>query len=243
MIDKWKEAIGGRIATKNHLGFMFIDIAGSTPAFLEYTKKCHGTVIDVGCAYGVATLPALEQSTAHVIAFDAAAEHLTVLKNMVKPEDIDRITFKHGYLQQDFNYPENTIDAIHLSYVIPYLSPTDFTHGIHACYQALKPGGKLFINTVSIYLNIFKHLTEDYEEQLTAGATWPGVVEKIKESQLNQSDSKHVPDILNLVTLEFLEKQLIHLGFKIEQSFYYDFKNLPEFHSEGRGCIAIIASK
>ncbi|MEM9243356.1 MAG: class I SAM-dependent methyltransferase [Pseudomonadota bacterium] len=240
---QWVDEIDGRVATENNMGFMFTDINGSTPAFLDYVVKCAGTIIDIGCAYGVATLPALEKSKAKIIAFDLSQAHLNGLREFITPQQAGRITYVKGAFPNDFNYENNSLDAIHISYVLHYLSGEDFELGIKKCYDALKPDGKLFINTLSVHFCLFKHLVADYEEKLAQGVPWPGIVDGIKDNQLSQSDSDNVPDSINLVSLAFLEQLLVEHHYTIDEAFYYDIKKPNTFGSDDKGCIAVVASK
>lgn len=240
---RWKNEENGRVPTKNSMGFMFTDLVGSTPAFLDYATQCSGTILDIGCAYGVATLPTLDNSAAHVIAFDASQEHLDELKELVCLDYQSRITYVQGMFPVELIVEDNSLDAINISYVLLFLSGEDFDAGIKKCYQVLKPGGKLFINTLSIHFCLFKHLVEGYSAKLARGDKWPGIVDKVKENQNKQEDSQHVPESINLVSLRFLEELLIRHGFGIDDSFYYDFRKPDSFDSGGKGCIAVIASK
>ena len=43
-------------------GYMFTDLPEASEAFIEFARTSSKTIIDIGCAYGVATLPALKKS-------------------------------------------------------------------------------------------------------------------------------------------------------------------------------------
>ncbi len=239
----WAEEVDGRVATKNCMGFMFTELAGSTPYFIEYSRGCSDTILDIGCAYGVATLPVLAQSKAQVIACDPEKQHLDVLRSLVADKYSSRISYLEAAFPYGVNLPAESVDAINISYVLHFLKGEDFEAAIAKCYQMLRPGGKLFINNLSVHFCLFKDLIGDYDAKLAQGKPWPGLVHNIRDHQLSDEDSARVPEFLNLISLAFQNQLLTRHGFAIETSFYYDIKKPNTFGSEDKGCIAAVAVK
>ena len=61
MVEMPKSTISGLIPTLNQRGFMSAAPDPFMARFVDHVGGLSGPVLDLGCAYGVATLPALEQ--------------------------------------------------------------------------------------------------------------------------------------------------------------------------------------
>lgn len=242
MKNVWPEVIEGRIATKNHTGFMFTDINGASPFFIEDSKKIQGTVADIGCAYGIVTLPVLQQSSCNVIAFDLSQEHLDILNSAVSRDEKKKLTLVKGRFPDDFNLAENSLDAIHCSYMLHFLTGKETEEGLKKWLKALKPGGKLYINTASAYFKVFQNTLAVYEERATKGAKFPGEFNDLKE-RVPKQDVQYTPEFIHVHKIENLESIFKQAGFNIDKCFYYDLKEPAWFASDDKGCIGIIASK
>jgi 2-polyprenyl-3-methyl-5-hydroxy-6-metoxy-1,4-benzoquinol methylase len=73
----------GFIETYNQHGVVH-NLNPISAAFVEFSKTCDGTVLDIGSAMGIATLPVLEHSKASVIACDISQDHLNAPVEKVK---------------------------------------------------------------------------------------------------------------------------------------------------------------
>lgn len=242
MQNKWPEAVEGRIVTKNEMGFMFLEINGASPAFIEDSKKSTGWVADLGCAYGIATLPVLKHATCNVIAFDLAQEHLDILHSSVPAADATKLTTIQGRFPDDFKVDDNSLDAIHSSFMWHFLTGADTEKGLDKCFKALKPGGKIYINLASAYFVPFKGALDLYKKNVAQGVKYPGELHEFK-SHVPEQDVPYVPNFLNVHTIDDLEPLIKQHGFNVEKIFYYDMHEPEWFASGGRGCIGVIASK
>lgn len=242
MTKQWSEAIEGRVATKNQMGFMFTEINGASPAFIEYCKNCHGTVADVGCAYGIAALSVLEQAQCKVLAFDLSPEHLEVLQSSATPQQKQRLTMQAGHFPEDFKVADHSLDAIHSSFMFHFLTGEQTEIGLRKCLQALKPGGKIFLNIAAVYFKPFTGVQALYEKNIAQGKKWPGEISDFK-NHVPEQDAPYVPEFIHVHTVEDLKKLLENTGFSVDKIFYYDMTQPAWFASGGKGCVAAIASK
>ena len=81
----------GVIKTLNSMGIMTTELSPASKGFVEFSKGCSRPVLDVGCAFGAATFPALENG-AEVIACDIDAEHLKFIQENISEEDLLTLT-------------------------------------------------------------------------------------------------------------------------------------------------------
>jgi 2-polyprenyl-3-methyl-5-hydroxy-6-metoxy-1,4-benzoquinol methylase len=68
----------GFVKTINNMGFMTTYLDEFSQQFVDSSANCDGPVLDIGCAYGNASLPALKLG-ARVIANDVDPRHLEIV--------------------------------------------------------------------------------------------------------------------------------------------------------------------
>lgn len=239
--------------TKNNHGVMHLSLNPISKAFIEYALNCTGTVLDIGAAYGVATIPILKGNPRiKVIACDISKKHLEDLGSNVKKIEKDEglcLSDRLTLLEQkfpDFDLEENSVDAILASHVLPFLTGIEIENGIKKMAKFLKPGGRVYIASYSIYNKVMNNYIDTYEKRKRAGEPWPGEIE----------DASLFWDISNPLTA-ILPKKLNHLEpclieclikenkFKID---YLGFLSLDEeipadMKLDGREAMGLIAAQ
>jgi SAM-dependent methyltransferase len=118
-------------------------------SFVEFAALAGGEVMDMGCAYGVATVAALEQG-ARVLAVDIEEQHLTILSSAVAPGLRGRLTTRCGALP-GMDFAVGRFSAIHAARILHFLAPQAFRESIRKMAQWLAPGGKLLLTCDSPY--------------------------------------------------------------------------------------------
>ena len=170
-----KSYIPGMIPTLNDTGFMTEVMDEYSQAFVDYAAGCEGPVLDMGCAYGVATLPALAAG-ATVTACDMDQGHLDILESHAPEKDKPRLTCLTGVLPE-VDFPENTFDALLAARVLHFLNGPDINASVRKMASWLKPGGKAFLITDTVYTGFWKQHASKYEEAKAAGHPWPGEIQ------------------------------------------------------------------
>jgi hypothetical protein len=84
------------IPTLNGTGFMFEVRDTFTNDFISHAGQTTLPVLELGCAYGVASIPALEAG-AKVVASDMEPQHLEILKSKVPPHLLDKLDAGRGH--------------------------------------------------------------------------------------------------------------------------------------------------
>ncbi|MEM7394050.1 MAG: polyketide synthase dehydratase domain-containing protein, partial [Verrucomicrobiota bacterium] len=87
----------GLVPTLNRTGVMTEELIPCSRAFADFAGQCDGEVLDIGCAYGVATIAALERG-ARVLAVDMEPQHLAILEDRLNDEAKVSLTLLEGVL-------------------------------------------------------------------------------------------------------------------------------------------------
>ncbi|MCG1041033.1 methyltransferase domain-containing protein, partial [Mycetohabitans sp. B8] len=164
----------GMIPTLNGTGAMTTRLLACSEAFVEFAATAAGDVMDMGCAYGVATLAALERG-ARVWAVDIDERHLSILSEQVGPALKARLVTHCGALPS-MDIAEGQFAAIHAARVLHFLDPDAFRESLCKMARWLAPGGKLFVTCDSPYFPHWSARVAEYEQLAAGGHAWPGYI-------------------------------------------------------------------
>ncbi len=220
------EIYPGLVATDNNSGYMFTELSEVSREFIHFSRLCCKPIIDIGCAYGVATLPAIDNSCCHVIASDLSRKRLQGLRVQIKPEDKHRVSLVAGDFRKALRFPENSISAIHLSNVLHCFPGKDIGLMLKNFHRWLEPGGKLFINSLSIYAVVSMALVERYQQRKRSGARWPGEFYNADEYRPKHLQG-NLHEFVHLFSLEDLQAILLKAGFEIDSADYFHLEDIP----------------
>jgi SAM-dependent methyltransferase len=129
------------VHTRNHMGWSSETPHEYSQAFLDYAASpaCAGLpVLDIGAAYGVATLPALAAG-ATVYANDLDPEHFRAISDATPPEHAHRLRLVPGRFPDDLSFAADSLGAVHASNVLHFLPGEDLRHGLTFLYRWLVP--------------------------------------------------------------------------------------------------------
>ena len=209
----------GIVPTLNRTGIMLETLTPCSQSFAEYAGQCEGEVLDIGCAYGVATVAALEQG-ARVLAMDMAQPHLDILAERIRKEAKHRLVTQKGLLP-DIDFEEERFGAIHASRVIHFLTPEDVQKSLQKMYRWLQPGGKLFLVSDSPYVGYWASKASEYEARKAAGDLWPGYIDDVSK-YFNKKDIDGAPSIINPLDPDIFSRECIAVGFDIEKVEFFE---------------------
>lgn len=218
----------GFVVTLNKQGYMTSTIDVYMQAFIDYASTCSGKVVDIGAAYGVATIPALTKG-ANVIANDTDERHLNILKDRTPPEFHSNLELLVGSFPDDLNFEKNCIEAFLIARVLHFFSPEKLLFSINKLHDWLKPNGKIFLTAETPYLKNIATFIPIYEKRLKEGELWAGFMEDV--IKYNPERGKFLPK-----TMLFLDRNTLRIifenaGFIIEK---IDFLPRPEFPDDMR---------
>ena len=230
------------ITTGNKHGFTY-KLPKIGQDFVDFASTVKFPVLDIGAAFGVATIPALING-AHVIAIDLHENHLNEIKNQTPPEkliNLKTITAKFPYL----DFEENSIGAIYIAQVFPFLSGEEIELAAEKIYKWLIPGGKLFVVSFTPFIKHCESYLPVYESKKIGRQKWAGYIENLSLYSKNNPIADQLPPSINHIDKDDLY-QTFSDKFKIEYLDYFgDTENaLPEWILlDGKERVGMVAVK
>lgn len=227
--------------TLNKQGYMLTSLHEYSQKFIDFAPIAPGPVLDIGAAYGVASIPAL-QAGAHVIANDIDIRHLNILEQNAPEPFLKRLELRVGKIPGEVSFPENSLGAVLASGVLHFLPGDEMVDAINQIYRWLKPGGKFFFASSTPYANLYKKFMPLYLQRKKSGQRWPGMIENT--SLYAPNIAHEIPEFVNLLDLDIIEPILLNSGFTIEKiSFFNISKIANDINSEGNGVLGAIVRK
>ena len=207
----------GLIPTLNRKGFMNETLNQVSQAFVDFAGSCESQILDMGCAYGVATLPALAAG-ACVTACDMDVGHVEILQSRVPADQQWRLTPCVGEMP-NIEFIRETFGAIHCSRLVHFLKPDEVRLGFEQMAKWLRPGGKLFLVSDTPYAGYWSATVPDYLARKAAGEDWPGFIADTRP--LLRPDSAKAqsggPFHLNPMDPDILAREAERVGLKVEE--------------------------
>jgi SAM-dependent methyltransferase len=230
----------GFVPTLNGQGFMNTRVHAYMEAFIAFAKTSAAPVADIGAAYGVATIPALEAG-ATVIAVDLDERHLHILRQRVPVACLERLQTIAASFPEGLRFDPDSIGAFLVSNVVHFFSPDRFQAAAQSLLDWLVDGGKVFLVATSPYLGDCQSFVPEYEARKRAGDPWPGYttdVMKYAPSWKSMFSSALFldPDVLSRVFHQ--------AGFIVEKADFIARPDLPpKTQLDGRESVGLIARK
>ncbi|MCP5002452.1 MAG: amino acid adenylation domain-containing protein, partial [Planctomycetes bacterium] len=243
VLDDFKAAMetNGVIPTLNRTGFMLERLNAYSEYFADYAGQCEGEVLDIGCAYGVATIAALERG-GRVLAVDMEQRHLDILQDRIRDVVKKRIRTQQGLLP-GINFEDEFFAAIHAGRVIHFLSPDDVKVTIQKMYRWLQPGGKLILTTDTPYAGYWASKAPDYESRKKTGDLWPGFIENVSEF-FDAQVIEGGPSLINPLDPDVLNRECSAAGLVVEKVGFFESPGIDSGTEKvQQACVGIIASK
>jgi chorismate-pyruvate lyase len=231
------------VSTKNKKGFTY-QLTSFGKAFVQYASQASKPVMDIGAAFGVATLPAIEAG-AKVIAVDVEEKHLSAIADSVDPSLRGQlVTINEKF--PEFELPADSLSAVYMSQVLPFLKGEDIERGAKKIYDWLTPGGEVFVVSFTPYISHVESFIPLYEARRDAGVRWAGYVNDLSRFSNDPKIFKHLPNEIHHIGLEDLQWVFEQAGFEIKEARYFGEEEgaLPEgIRMNGRERVGLIASK
>ena len=226
----------GLIPTMNHRGFMSETADSYSRKFANYAGSIDAESLDMGCAYGVATLAALENG-ARVVACDMDAGHIEVLEGRVPPNRRPQLRTSVGALP-NVSFPAQAFGAILCSRVLHFMLGNEIRNSLQVMANWLQPGGKLFLVADTPYTGFWQSLAPEYERRKAAGEEWPGFIADVAPLLGGKLAEGFLP-YLNPLDPDLLIRECQHAGLTIEESGYTGHGADSDGGNQHAGAIAV----
>ncbi len=234
---------GSAISTQNKRGFTY-ELTSFGKAFIDASAKATKPVMDIGAAYGVATIPALEAG-ASVIAVDIDEQHLLEIRRSVNTECRNRlVTLKEKF--PAFEMPPSSLSAVYMSQVLPFLTGKEIEEGARKIFDWLTPGGKVFIVSFTPYISHVASFIPIYEEQKRLGKRWAGYIDDVLRYSNDPNIYLQLPKQINHINADDLQWAYESAGFIIDENRFFNEEEgaLPQgIRYDGRERVGMIAHK
>ncbi|KTD32707.1 class I SAM-dependent methyltransferase [Legionella israelensis] len=222
----------------------------------ERSAKNGGQVLEIGAAFGSATLEAIAKE-ATVYCNDIRPENLAVVRNRFLEEsnekqtesitgDTNQLVLIPGELPHELiGLPESFFDAILICRVLHFFTGTKINESLALLGKLLSPGGKIYIVCETPYLKNWQKFIPEFHKRIEKGMEWPGEITNPSEYE-SSGRSSSLPKFVHWITKEVLERSLEKAGFKIERAEYINRLGqfpedllLPEYGKESVGAIGL----
>lgn len=228
------------VPTLNGMGYMTQQRDRFMQAFVDFSARQNSPVLDVGAAFGVATLAALEKG-ATVIANDLDSRHLAQIEELASEQWRSRLTFCLGEFPQ-IDIDRQSLGAILVARVLHFFTGPQIEVAVAKMGSWLQSGGKVFITAETPYLKNFQSFIPQYENNVREGKPWPGWVEDV--SQVDPVRAQKLPQSMNMLDPEVLRDVFEKQGFIIEEATYFSRPEFPpDLQWDGRESVGLIALK
>jgi SAM-dependent methyltransferase len=235
-------SVNGWIPTLNKMGYMTERLSDPfSEEFAVLAGRIQTPVLDVGAAYGVATLEALRRG-AQVIANDLDPQHLELLRRQVPDDWKGRLTLMAGSFPEELSFPRGTLGAILLSRVLHFFDGPRIERATARMYDWLISGGKVFVVAETPYTRYFDQFRPVYEQRRREGHRWPGFIGDLRKYNLSRAEE--MPEQMHPLDPEVLTRVFEDAGFALEQAAIFARPDFPEdIRLDGREGVGVVARK
>lgn len=208
--------VKGLIPTLNKTGWMTEALDACSQEFVNYAGKIGAEgleSLDIGCAYGVATLAALREG-ARICACDIEARHIDILDQRVPAEARDRYSSTTGAMP-GVDFATGRFGAILASRVFHFLDGEQIGTTLRKMHTWLRPGGRVYIVADTPYTGPWYIHAARYEERKAAGDLWPGFCDDYAGLLPEGTDPEGHPDFINPLDPDILSRECTAAGFNV----------------------------
>jgi SAM-dependent methyltransferase len=220
----------GMVATLNDTGFMFEVRDRFADDFIRYAGEVRRPVLEIGCAYGVSTIPALEAG-AIITASDIEQQHLDILRSKVPAHLLPNLELVQAALP-DAGFREGHYAAILCSRVLHFLRGEDIDASVRNMARWLAPGGRLYLVADTPY-GIWRKAVPMFEEGKRSGKRWPGMLVGLHNFLAAGDPTKVIekPPFMNVLDPDLLARTCTEAGLQVVEA---AFIGRPDFSGPGR---------
>jgi len=204
---------GMMIPTLDHQGWIWLYRDEVTNSYIDFAAGTKGSMLEAGAGYGHIVLEVLKEG-ARVIAVEISEEQLAIIKRRVADSRLTGLETIRAEFPEELDMPEESVDGVLVSRLFHFFTGDRIRESLRKIHSWLKPGGKVFIVTDSVYRTIFKELIPQYEKNAADGVEWPGWVEEVRSLVPGgRIDPETQPLAMNFTDPAIMRRELVLAGF------------------------------
>ena len=207
----------GFVRTANRMGCMSLRPTPTMQRWIDDARLHQGRYLDIGCAYGVATIAAI-RAGARVVACDCCPDHLRKVQHLTPLYALSRLTTVKASFPDGIDDSLGPFDAILMAKVLHFFDGATLRRALWRCWELLAPGGRLYLSTMSPE-GMSEVVTEAYHRRVEENNPWPGIFD-LSYSGLSEEVREHLPLTVHLLDSEKLKAELLRARFHVEQVQY-----------------------
>lgn len=230
------------VATPNQRGRTTAVLNEINEVFVDHAAQCQRPVLDIGCAFGIASLAALATG-AVVIANDIDDAMLRTVQEQAPPADRPRLELRRAAFPHELDFPPGSLDAAHASNLLNFLRGEEIDAGLAKLHRWLAPGGRFFAISGTPWAANVRRFIPVFEERRARGLRWPGECDRIQD-YVDGPTATELPEFLHLLDELTLGRALREAGFEIERLESFHRRHTPSYIAlDGRENVRFIARK
>lgn len=231
----------GFVPTLNGMGYMTSGLDPYSRAFVDFAPAAPGPALDVGAAYGVASLAALSAG-ASVLANDLDPRHLAILEQRVPAADRARLTLLPGAFPDGLELAPGSLGAVLVCRVLHFFEGEAIERSAEAVARWLAPGGKAFVVGETPFIGTARAFFPTYETRRRAGDPWPGIVRDVGAHDPKRAGS--LPKLMHLLDEAVLRRVFTRAGLVVEKAGTFARPEFPkDIQLDGRESVGLVARK
>lgn len=235
----------GFVKTLNNQGFMTTYLDEYSQAFVDFVPQAPGPALDIGAAYGIATLATLKKGGT-VIANDVDEDHLKILESRVKLElgleALGKLRVRKGRFPTDLAFSNGELGAVLACRVFHFFDGPTIEEGVRLIHKWLAKDGRFYLVGETPYLGTLRSFIPLYEEKIKNGDPWPGFIPDFQI--LDPIRGKDLPKQMHLLDEQVLSRVFREAGFQVEKAEKFPRPRFsPNLQLDGRESVGIIGIK
>src|SRR5262249_37380375 len=175
MNGRWPKAVeDGLIPTDDAMGIMTEEPSPAAEAFIELAGRAGRPLLEIGAAYGNATLPAL-RAGGRGIANDLSASELGVLASGASGEERKRLVLMPARFPEEIRLGDGCLSGALAAQVLHFFDGPTVELAFQSVRRWLEPGGAWYVVVMTPSLGFYRTLRPEYEKQARPGRRRPAV--------------------------------------------------------------------
>src|SRR5262245_38609234 len=242
MNEHWPRAVeDGLIPTDNAMGIMTEEPSPAAEAFIELAGRAGRPLLEIGAAFGNATLPAL-RAGGTVIANDLSASELGVLASAASAEDRKRLVLMPARFPEEIRLADGSLSGVLAAQVLHFFEGPTVELAFHSVRRWLEPGGAFFVVVMTPSLSFYSNLRPEYEKRARGGERWPGMFDP--RTVATPDWKERLPPMVHLFEKDVLRRCAEEAGFTVDTLEYFCFHHFPAKHrTDGHEFLTLIARR